>query len=60
MMEADRERVLLLVLNSGVAKQMGPIGFNFIGYVYYALAGFSDSYGSNLNRRRRSPCNGCF
>jgi len=47
-MEGDRERALLAVRKIGDAK-MGPIGFNFIGYVYYAL-GDLDSYFGYLNR----------
>ena len=35
-MEGDRERALLAVRKIEDAK-MGPIGFNFIGFVYYGL-----------------------
>ena len=41
-MEGDRERALLAVKKIEDAK-MGPVGFNFIAYVYHAL-GDLDSY----------------
>ena len=47
-MEGDREKALLAVRKIEDAK-MGPIGFNFIAYVYHAL-GDLDSYFEYLNR----------
>jgi TolB-like protein/Flp pilus assembly protein TadD len=47
-MEGDRERALLAVRKIEDAK-MGPVGFNFIAYVYHAL-GDLDSYFGYLNR----------
>ena len=47
-MEGDRERALLVVRKIEDAK-MGPVGFNFIGYIYYAL-GDLDSYFKYMNR----------
>ncbi|MGP8069672.1 MAG: hypothetical protein ACLP5V_07250 [Candidatus Bathyarchaeia archaeon] len=47
-MEGDRERAMLAVRKIEDAK-MGPVGFNFIGFVYYAL-GDLDSYFEYLNR----------
>ena len=47
-MEGDRERALLAVRKIEDAK-MGPVGFNFIAYVYDAL-GDLDSYFEYLNR----------
>ena len=47
-MEGDRERALLAVRKIEDAK-MGPIGFNFIGYVYHAL-GDLDSYFEYMNK----------
>ncbi len=47
-MEGDRERALLVVRKIEDAK-MGPVGFNFIGYIYYALGDF-DSYFKYMNR----------
>ena len=47
-MEGDRERALLAVRKIEDAK-MGPVGFNFIAYVYHAL-GDLDSYFEYLNR----------
>ena len=47
-MEGDRERALLAVKKIEDAK-MGPIGFNYIGYVYYAL-GDLDSFFEYMNR----------
>jgi hypothetical protein len=47
-MEGDRERALLAVRKIEAAK-MGPIGFNFIGYVYHAL-GDLDSYFEYMNK----------
>ena len=46
--EGDRERALLVVRKIEDAK-MGPIGFNFIAFVYHAL-GDLDSYFEYLNR----------
>ena len=46
--EDDREKALLAVRKIEDAK-MGPVGFNFIGFVYYAL-GDLDSYFEYLNR----------
>jgi TolB-like protein/cytochrome c-type biogenesis protein CcmH/NrfG len=47
-MESDRERALLAVRKIEDAK-MGPVGFNFISFVYYAL-GDLDSYFEYLNK----------
>ena len=47
-MEGDRERALLVVKKIEDAK-MGPVGFNFIGYIYHAL-GDLDSYFAYMNR----------
>jgi adenylate cyclase len=47
-MEGDRERALLAVRKIEDAK-MGPVGFNFIAYVYHAL-GDLDSYFEYLNK----------
>ena len=47
-MEGDRERALLAVRKIEDAK-MGPIGFNFIAYVYHAL-GDLDSYFEYMNK----------
>jgi len=47
-MEGDRERALLAVRKIEDAK-MGPIGFNWVGFVYYAL-GDLDSYFEYVNR----------
>ena len=47
-MEGDGERALLAVRKIEDAK-MGPVGFNFIGFVYYAL-GDLDSFFGYLNR----------
>ena len=47
-MEGDRERALLAVRKIEDAK-MGPVGFNFIGFVNYAL-GDLDSYFAYLNK----------
>jgi adenylate cyclase len=46
-MEGDRERALLAVRKIEDAK-MGPIGFNFIAYVYHAL-GDLDAYFEYMN-----------
>ncbi|MGD0550922.1 MAG: adenylate/guanylate cyclase domain-containing protein [Candidatus Bathyarchaeia archaeon] len=47
-LEGDRERALLAVRKIEDAK-MGPIGFNYIGYVYHAL-GDLDSYFEYMNK----------
>jgi tetratricopeptide (TPR) repeat protein len=47
-MEGDREKSLLAIKKIEDAK-MGPIGFNFIGYVYHAL-GDLDSYFEYMNK----------
>jgi TolB-like protein/Tfp pilus assembly protein PilF len=47
-MEGDRERALLTVKKIEGAK-MGPIGFNYIGYIYHAL-GDLDSYFEYMNK----------
>jgi adenylate cyclase len=47
-LEGDRERALLAVKKIEDAK-MGPIGFNYIGYVYHALGDF-DSYFEYMNK----------
>jgi len=47
-MEGDRERAMLAVKKIEDAK-MGPIGFNFIAYVYHAL-GDIDSYYAYMNK----------
>jgi hypothetical protein len=46
--EGDREKALLAVKKIEDAK-MGPVGFNFIAYVYLAL-GDLDSYFEQLNK----------
>jgi tetratricopeptide (TPR) repeat protein len=46
--EGDRERALLAVRKIEDAK-MGPVGFNFIAYVYHAI-GDLDSYFEYMNR----------
>jgi adenylate cyclase len=47
-LEGDREKALLAIRKIEDAK-MGPIGFNYIGYVYHAL-GELDSYFEYMNR----------
>ncbi|HUK27567.1 MAG TPA: adenylate/guanylate cyclase domain-containing protein [Candidatus Acidoferrales bacterium] len=47
-MEGDRERAQLVIRRIEDTK-MGPVGFNFIGYVYHAL-GDLDSYFEYMNR----------
>jgi TolB-like protein/Tfp pilus assembly protein PilF len=47
-MEGDREKALLAVRKIEDAK-MGPVGFNFMAYVYHTL-GDLDSYFEYLNR----------
>jgi len=47
-MEGDREKSLLAIKKIEDAK-MGPIGFNYIGYVYHAL-GDLDSYFEYMNK----------
>jgi adenylate cyclase len=47
-MEGDRERALLAIKKIEDAK-IGPIGFNYIGYVYHAL-GDLDSFFKYLNK----------
>jgi hypothetical protein len=47
-MEGDRERALLAIKKIENAN-MGPIGLNYIGYVYHAL-GDLDSYFEYINR----------
>ena len=47
-LEGDREKALLAVKKIEDAK-MGPIGFNYIGYVYHAL-GDLDSYFEYMNK----------
>jgi adenylate cyclase len=47
-MEGDREKALLVIKKMEDAK-MGPIAFNYIGYVYHAL-GDLDSYFEYMNK----------
>jgi tetratricopeptide (TPR) repeat protein len=47
-LEGDRERALLTIKKIEDAK-MGPLGFNFTGYVYHAL-GDLDSFFVNMNK----------
>ena len=47
-MEGDREKALLVIRKIEDAK-MGPISFNYIGYVYHAL-GDLDSYFEYMNK----------
>jgi len=47
-LEGDREKSLLAIKKIEDAK-MGPIGFNYIGYVYHAL-GDLDSYFEYMNK----------
>jgi len=47
-LEGDRERALLAIKKIEDAK-IGPLGFNFIGYVYHAL-GDLDSYFEYMNK----------
>jgi len=47
-LEGDRELALLVVKKIEDAK-MGPVGFNFIGFVYYAL-GDLDAYFEYMNK----------
>jgi adenylate cyclase len=47
-MEGDRERALLAIRKIEDAK-VGPVGFNFIGYVYHAL-GDLDSFFEYMNK----------
>jgi TolB-like protein len=47
-MEGDRERALLVIRKIEDAK-MGPVSFNYIGYVYHAL-GDLDSYFEYMNK----------
>jgi hypothetical protein len=47
-MEGDRKRALLAVKKIEGAK-MGPIGLNYIGYIYHAL-GDLDSYFEYMNK----------
>ena len=47
-MEGDRERALLAVKKIEDAK-MGPVGFNFIGYIFHALDDL-DSYFEYMDR----------
>jgi TolB-like protein/Tfp pilus assembly protein PilF len=47
-MEGDREKALLAIKKIEDAK-MGPVGFNFIAYVYHAL-GDLDSYFEYMNK----------
>jgi TolB-like protein/cytochrome c-type biogenesis protein CcmH/NrfG len=47
-LEGDRERALLTIKKIEDAK-MGPLGFNFMGYVYHAL-GDLDSFFVNMNK----------
>jgi TolB-like protein/Tfp pilus assembly protein PilF len=47
-MEGDRERTML-VIRKIEDTQRGPVGFNFIGYVYHALGDF-DSYFACMNK----------
>ena len=47
-MEGDREKALLAIRKIEDAK-MGPVGFNYIGYVYHAL-GDLDSYFEYMNK----------
>jgi adenylate cyclase len=47
-LEGDREKALLAIKKIEDTRA-GPIGFNFIGYVYHALGDF-DSYFENMNK----------
>jgi tetratricopeptide (TPR) repeat protein len=47
-MEGDRQSALLAIKKIEDAK-MGPVGFNFIGYIYHAL-GDLDSYFANMEK----------
>ena len=47
-LEGDREKALLTIKKIEDAK-MGPIAFNYIGYIYHAL-GDLDSYFEYMNR----------
>ena len=47
-LEGDRERALLAIRKIEDAK-VGPLGFNYIGYVYHAL-GDLDSYFEYMNK----------
>jgi adenylate cyclase len=47
-LEGDREKALLVVKKIEDAK-IGPLGFNYIGYVYHALGDF-DSFFEYMNR----------
>ena len=47
-LEGDREKALLAIKRIEDAK-MGPIGFNYIGYIYHAL-GDLDSYFEYMNK----------
>jgi TolB-like protein/cytochrome c-type biogenesis protein CcmH/NrfG len=47
-LEGDREKALLTIKKMEDAK-MGPVGFNFIAYVYYAL-GDLDAYFDYMNK----------
>ena len=47
-MEGDREAALLAISKLKESK-MGPVGFNYIGYVYHAL-GDIDAYFENMSR----------
>jgi len=47
-MQGDRERALLAIKKVEDAK-VGPIGFNYVGFVYHAL-GDLDSFFENMNK----------
>jgi adenylate cyclase len=51
-MEGDKDRALFAIRKIEDAK-MGSVGFNYIGYVYYAL-GDLDSYFENMNKAREA------
>jgi adenylate cyclase len=50
-MEGDRERAMLVIKKIEDA-QRGPVGFNFIGYIYHALGDF-DSFFECMNKALR-------
>jgi tetratricopeptide (TPR) repeat protein len=47
-LEGDKERALLAIKKIEDAK-LGPIGFNYMGFVYHALEDF-DSYFAHMNK----------
>ncbi|MGA3193347.1 MAG: adenylate/guanylate cyclase domain-containing protein [Candidatus Bathyarchaeia archaeon] len=51
-MEGDKEKALLAIKKIEDAK-IGPLGFNYIGYIYHAL-GDLDSYFEYMNKAREA------